>query len=392
MKRLLLRTIVLLLRIVYAPIRRRPVQRRVAILSRQSDEPSVDIRLLTDYMKLRYPDVECVVLAKFIQGGLAGKLAYLPHMLRQMNCIATSKVVVLDGYCIPACVLRHKPETKIIQMWHAIAAIKKFGYQTIGRPGGHSADVAEIMCMHRGYDHILCPGGRTTELFCEAFHAEPAQMLPIGLPRLDLLWDSDDSRAKIREAYGIPEKKEILLYVPTFRKNRPVYLKELIRSVNPEKFVLVIRLHPLEEDPAMETMEIPEKLQIIFDRTRSTEEWIRACDRIVTDYSALGVEASLTDKPIYYYVYDISAYEQTTGLNVDPRVEMPAATAITGLQLADLLTRDYDYEALARFRDRYITIDTDACTARLGDFIYGIIEEIHPEVPDAPSETAGSGA
>ena len=104
------------------------------------------------------------------------------------------------------------------------------------------------------------------------------------------------------------------------------------------------------------------------------------------------MEASLTDKPIYYYVYDISAYKQTTGLNVDPRVEMPAATAITGPQLADLLTRDYDYEALARFRDRYITIDTDECTARLGDFIYGIIEEIHPEVPDAPSETAGSGA
>ena len=392
MKQLILKIAVLLLRMVYAPMRLLPVKRRVVIISRQSRKASVDIRLLTDYLRMRYPDLKCKVLVRFIEPGIGGKLSYMPHMFVQMYYLATSRLVVLDGYCIVACVLPHRKGTEILQMWHAVAAIKRFGYQSIGYPSGHSRQVAETMRMHRNYDYVLCPGEETGWIFCEAFDLEPSKLVYMGLPRLDLIWDSEDSREKIREAYGIEDGKEILLYVPTFRKNRPVYLRDLIRAVDPKRFVLAIRLHPLEEPPESFGEDIPEGLQIIVDRERSTQEWIRACDRIITDYSALGVEAALTGKPVYYYVYDIAEYEKATGLNVDPRLEMPHETAITGLQLADLLSSPYDFEELDRFKKKYINIDTDACTARLGDFIYGIVEEIHPEIPDASSETEDPGA
>ena len=48
-----------------------------------------------------------------------------------MYYLATSKVCVLDGYCIPASILKHKKKLKIIQIWHASGAIKKFGYQIL---------------------------------------------------------------------------------------------------------------------------------------------------------------------------------------------------------------------------------------------------------------------
>ena len=73
-------------------------------------------------------------------------------MLTQMYHIATSKVVVLDGYCIAASVLNHKPDTKIVQMWHALGTIKKFGYQVLGTEEGSDPDVARIMRMHKNYD------------------------------------------------------------------------------------------------------------------------------------------------------------------------------------------------------------------------------------------------
>ena len=93
MKRLLLNIVVALLRLVYAPMRRTPLRRKVTIISRQSDDPSLDIQMLTDYLRLRYPEVECGVLTRFIQGGIRGKLAYIPHMLQQMKQMASSRVM-----------------------------------------------------------------------------------------------------------------------------------------------------------------------------------------------------------------------------------------------------------------------------------------------------------
>ena len=371
MKRVLLTIAAGFLRLVYIPIRRRPVQRKVTIISRQSDRPSLDIRMLQRELARRHPDVECTVLCRAIGPGIGGKLSYLLHMITQMKHIAASRVVVLDGYCIAACVLRHKPETKIIQMWHAVAAIKRFGYQTIGLEGGHSSTVAEVLCMHRNYDHVLCCSETTGEIFCEAFRTTPDHLLYMGLPRLDRLQAS--GREKLREEFRIPEDREILLYVPTFRRGQKVPLQDLIEAVNLGRFTLVIRLHPLDEPPE----ELRGTPGVIIDTEHSTQRWLRACDRIITDYSALAVEASITGKPLYYYIYDIDSYERNVGLNVDPRIEMPHAAAVTAEELRDLLEKDYDFGELQRFRDKYITVDTHGCTARLGEFIYGIVEEVH---------------
>ena len=371
MKRLLLTIAAGFLRLVYIPIRRRPVQRKVTIISQQSDSPSLDIRLLQQELAKRHPDVECMVLCKTIGPGLGGKVSYLLHMITQMKHIASSKAVVLDGYCITACVLNPKPETKIIQMWHAVAAIKRFGYQTIGLEGGHSSTVAEVLCMHRNYDYVMCCSEATGKIFCEAFRTTEDHLLYMGLPRLDRLQAS--GKEKLREELGIPKEKEILLYVPTFRRGQKIPLQDLIGAVDLSRFTLVIRLHPLDEPPE----ELRGMPGVIIDTEHSTQRWLRACDRIITDYSALAAEASITGKPLYYYIYDIESYERSVGLNVDPRIEMPHAAAQTAEELRELLDQDYDFDELKRFREKYITVDTHGCTARLGEFIYGIVEEVH---------------
>lgn len=391
MKRAVLQMAVLLLRLVYLPIRLLPVKKKVAIISRQAERPTEDIRLLQAYFRKRSPQIPCVTLVKMIGKGMAGKLAYLPHMLQQMVQLTTSEVVLLDGYCIVCCVLPHKKRTKVIQMWHAVTAVKKFGYQTIGCADGHSPAVAEALCMHRNYDYVLSPGGETDRLFCEAFDTPGEKLVHLGLPRIDLLRAPEEERRGIRLAYGIPEDREILLYVPTFRKGRPADLKDLAEAIDSGRYVLVVRLHPLDEAAQQKLPQEGEGLQIIFDRSRSTEEWIGACDRVITDYSALALEAALAGKPLYYYIHDIERYERETGLNIDPRKEMPQAAALTAGRLAELLEEPYDYEALRAFRDKYSSIDTEDCTVRLGDFIYGIVEEIHPEISNASSEDENSG-
>jgi CDP-ribitol ribitolphosphotransferase len=37
-------------------------------------------------------------------------------------------------------------------MWHALSAVKKFGWQTVGSEDGTRERTARIMRMHKGYD------------------------------------------------------------------------------------------------------------------------------------------------------------------------------------------------------------------------------------------------
>ena len=376
------------MRLAYAPMKLRRARFRVTIVSRQSSRPTEDIALLARYLGEYHPDLEVRVLCRSMEN--SSSAAYVLHMLRQMLSISVSPMVVTDGYSIPVSVLNHRKNTFVLQMWHALAAVKKFGYQTLDRPGGRSGELARLMCMHRNYDGILCPGEEIGKAFCEAFDASPEKLVIMGLPRIDLICGGEKAGEDPREKYGIPKDREIILYVPTFRRNAGIPVRELLEAVDPRRFSLVIHPHPLSEleDPQL----LEEYPDAVLDRQYSSYEWLRVCSRVITDYSALGLEAALTGKPVYFYLYDVREYLQSVGLNIDPRQEISAACAESGPELKRLLSEEYDTEALERFRDRFITIDTDHCTQKLGEYIYGTAQKIYQEISDASPEDAGEGA
>jgi Putative glycosyl/glycerophosphate transferases involved in teichoic acid biosynthesis TagF/TagB/EpsJ/RodC len=368
MKKAILKTGVACLKIAYAPIRKGRVRDRITFISRQSDVPSMDIRMLADKLAEKHPEIDCRVLARKLKMSPAGVLSYTGHMLKQMRALATSKVVVLDGYCISACVLDHKPETKVVQIWHALTAIKQFGYQTISKPSGHSRDVAEVMQMHRRYDHVVCSGEETGKLFSRGMNLKEEQLVFLGLPRIDeILREEDCLCAEMREEFGIYPEKKIALYVPTFRKGGTVKVRELAEALDKDRYQLVVRLHPVYEEDG----EIPEG--VINGGRYSSYDWLKACDAVITDYSALGLEAALTGKPVYFYTYDIEEYEAQVGLNIDPAKEMPQATSSDAEELAGMMKEEYDYLKLREFRDKYISVDTEDCTGKLADYLVSLM-------------------
>ena len=93
--------------------------------------------------------------------------------------------------------------------------------------------------------------------------------------------------------------KKTILYAPTFRKDTDCTenLKKLIQSINFDRYNLIIKLHPLDK-----TCEINE---YIVDKKYNTLDLLKISDYIITDYSAVAFEASILNKPLYFYVYDI---------------------------------------------------------------------------------------
>ncbi|MBE6028704.1 MAG: hypothetical protein E7226_00900 [Clostridiales bacterium] len=362
MKTVMMKTAVGALRAMYVPFKALGVKTRIAFISRQADRPTEDIRMLSDCIRKKCPDAECVVLARKLEG--TNPVAYGFHMLRQMKYLASSKVVVLDGYCIAASVLEHKKETKIVQMWHALAAIKKFGYQTLDMPSGRSSETARIMKMHRNYDYVITPSEETGRLYCDTFDVGPEKLRYYGLPRVDLIRTEDeDFAADVRREYGFDDGREVILYAPTFRKGRKVEAGPVIRAAEQEGFHIIVKLHPLYDDGSD-----------YVDRKYSSYEWLKVCDRVITDYSALGLEAVLTGKPVYFYTYDIEKYREEVGLNIDPEIEMPWASARNTESLRELLRAQYDTDKENAFLNKYISVSTDGCTERLADFLIGLLD------------------
>lgn len=371
MKGFILKIGICILRLIYLPIKLFKVKNKIVYISRQFNHPTLDFKLLVEAVEGLDSNVQNVILTKRIEKGLLNSISYILHIFKQLYHISTAKVVVVDTYCIPVSVLKHKKDTKFIQIWHALGAIKKFGYQTINKPSGTDEKTAQIMCMHKNYDYVLAPSEITKDLYLEAFNVKEEQIKYIALPRVDYILQKKDPE-KIYEQYPQLKEKINVLYVPTFRKGKKIRINRLIENFDTEKYNLIIKLHPLDK----KEYEYKEKEGVIYDDKFTSYELLEVTDRIITDYSSLAIETSLLNKPLYFYTYDIKYYEEDPGLNFDFKNEkIGKYMAKKPEELLELLEQEYDFSALEDFRNRYITVNTQNCSKQLAKTILEIVNK-----------------
>ena len=371
MKKVLINTAVLCARFVnlfFKPLR---IRDKVVIISRQADEPTLDIRMLND--ELVNINIETAVLTKKLNKSIKGMISYMMHLISQMYHINTARVVVLDGYCILVSILPKKQEQAVVQIWHALGAVKKFGWQNIERPDGHSRDVAEAMKMHKNYDYVLAPSNTTGNIFAEAFRVPEDKIVLCGLPRIDFIRSFDEgAKEMVITAYPSIAEKTNVLYVPTFRRNSELSLEKLIAGFDFDEFNLIIKKHFLDKGD----YSWAEKAGAIVDTRFSSLEWLRICEKIVTDYSAIAFEAAILDKDIYIYQPDADKYENNVGLNIILKEEcISDYVCNTEEDLFEKLKEPYDRDSVIEFRKKYIGINTGDCTGQLCEFITGLMHK-----------------
>lgn len=366
--------------------------KKVVLISRESDEPTLDFALLRNELERRGIMTEVLTKLFTKDRSLSSAAGYLGTIAKQERAILGADVVVLDTYCIPASMLPHFGKTKFIQMWHALSAVKKFGWQTVGSEDGTSERTATLMRMHKGYDYVICASDATAEYFSEAFRIDKEKIVKIGLPRVDYILNvtRGDGRYKaFGEIYALyphlaSSEKKVVLYVPTFRKGSAPDVKGLADALDPDKYELIVRLHPLYRQQD----DLPHGDNIIYEDNIPTFDLLAAADIIISDYSSLVVEGSLADKPMYLYTYDIDKYGETTGINMDFAEETIGKYTFTdATELAKAMEEEYDMEALRAFRNKYIDVDTDNCTGQLVDFIIRLMEEADQEKNSDPAGT-----
>lgn len=367
MKKFLMRITVailkLFLNIVYFFMKQSKLKNKVIFISRQSNYPSLDFRMLENEIKNQDENIEIKMFCKKIERGIINKIKYCFYMLKVMKNLANSKVCVIDGYEISVSMLKQRKELVVIQIWHALGAIKKFGYQSLGKSEGRDRKIAEIMNMHKNYTYVLAPSKATKELYKEAFNVQEQQILIMGMPRIDyILKDDEKIKAEIFKDYPKLTEKKNILYVPTFRKGKKIKTDDLIRLVDREKYNLIIKKHPLEE--------IEDGNGYIVDRKYRAIELLNIADYVITDYSAIAFESVIKNIPTYFYLYDIEEYKENRGLNIELFEEMHNSTSKNISEILESIDiGNYDYDEMEKFKVKYIETNNKENTTKIVELI-----------------------
>jgi CDP-ribitol ribitolphosphotransferase len=265
-------------------------------------------------------------------------------MFKQLWCIAGAQVVVLDGYCLVVSLLSHRSTLRVIQIWHAMGTLKKYGLAALGRPGGRSRQTAELLHMHQGYSLVLASSKACIPSVMEAFGYPREQVICAPLPHA---WSLAELPPKTRTG------KLQVLYAPTFRlqgERLQRALERLCACFDFEHMDLTLSAHPLSKlDPPDPRVRVSRQ---------STIQAASQADLCVVDYSAVMFDLMLMHKPLYFYTFDLTEYLQERDFFIDFVAEAPGplypdATSVVAAICADTA----DTTLQQAFLKRYVDLD-----------------------------------
>lgn len=362
-----------ILKAIYTLFKLCPVNNnKILFCSRQSNNIPLDFILIQEEIRKRNSEVEQVVICRNIGKGVSDYIRFFFEMIRSMYHLATSRVCIIDSYWPPVSILNHKKSLAVIQLWHAIGKVKKSGHASTGAVSGRSVNLAKLLNMHENYDYIIAGAEFWNQFYCESFDVSEEILLNYGLPRIDYLINTAEANRE-RFFNENPElnDKEIILYAPTFRRNMDAKWDQIIDKVDYSKYALIIKNHPSQRIYG----EKPIGNVFYFDDWK-TMDLIAVCDYVITDYSAIALEAAILNKKTYYWTYDYEEYLANNGLNINLK---DAASGHVFKDINELMknieNNGYDIEVLKAYREKYLPKDLGESTRKITDLVVKLMIE-----------------
>lgn len=258
-------------------------------------------------------------LYPFVKGKKVICAKRLPHdpetALKMTEAILTSKVIVTDDYVKYLRYFPLRPEQRVIQLWHACGAFKKFGQR------GTNMSLPEDRATHAQYNVVCVSGENLRSIYADAFDVNYNKVKALGCPRTDDYFNKrliNKIKRKIYFHHPGLIGKSVIVYAPTFRDvgcDRSEFHPELdfdrlSKELLPNQ-VLLICPHPIMKNDI-----ISKKYKNIrVMRDFSTNDYMLISDMLITDYSSVIFEYALLRKPIAFFCYDLAAYDRGFYLN-----------------------------------------------------------------------------
>lgn len=285
--------------------------------------------------------------------------------MRAVYSMFKSKCVITDNYFLLTSVLRKRPQTKCIQVWHANGALKKFGLEDIGNCRRTSADIKRFKKVYASFDYITVGSEKMADIFKRSFGVKDERILRTGVPLTDQYF-KDETRP-----YESLDQK-VILYAPTYRDYNmtsvklPFSKEQLSKDLKGE-FLLLVKLHPA----VRENIRLEEYEGMIKDVSDlPLKDLLHVSDVLISDYSSIPFEYALLDKPMLFYTYDIEEYDKKRGLIDDYEAVIPGkACRNRDILLNELKNIHHTYEEVKRFSNEWNEYSSGDSSKKLLNFI-----------------------
>ena len=288
--------------------------------------------------------------------------------------LASSKYVFLNDNFFPIAFMNFKDETKVVQLWHAPGAFKKFGGSFLG-----SDELQVLKKASDNTDYLMVSSTAIIDYYSEAFQIDKSKIKPLGLPRADYYFenhDVDKLRDSFSKRYGLDPNKKIVLYAPTFRdeeKYNNVFdfldLNEF-NDILGDECILALRLHPKIKD--FYKADISHSGNYIDCSDYGDEqELLLIADILITDYSSIMIEFALLNKPIVFFVYDFDSYlNNERGFYFDFKKTVPGPVVYDSDSLIETIkSKDFDESKMSEFVNTQFDEIDGKSSERIVDFL-----------------------
>nr|BFF11890.1 hypothetical protein GCM10025699_31930 [Microbacterium flavescens] len=249
----------------------------------------------------------------------------------------------------------------VLQTWHG-TPLKRLA---LHRPGFDPRRAAAVLRESRRWNVLLAQNPYAARILGKAYAFLSRPVWVEGYPRNDVLV-TGDGRAT-RASLGIKDGERVLLYAPTWRDDRD----EIVDFVDPAALaaaadaVVLVRGHSRTLQQGKDA-EGPRVVDVTG--FPDTSLLLLAADALVTDYSSVMFDFSVTGKPMYFLVPDMEHYRgELRGFYFDLTAHAPGPVVRSQDELIAALAEDPDAHAAryAQWREKFNARDDGHAAERV---------------------------
>ncbi|QIO10172.1 bifunctional glycosyltransferase/CDP-glycerol:glycerophosphate glycerophosphotransferase [Acinetobacter lanii] len=235
--------------------------------------------------------------------------------------LATADVIFLEDYYKPIYGLNFRKETKVVQLWHACGAFKKFAFSALDSNDSNTKEFETLA--HNMYTDVCVSADTLVPLYAKAFNLPQQNVKALGIPRTDLFYNVEKMekiKEKLLKKYPNLRNSINIVYAPTFRGSTSVRQKfhldidwKQFCASFPYNYKLIVKLHPVVKEVYPPIPDFAKDKVILMPSNENIDDLMIFCDCLITDYSSVIFEYSLLNKPLVLFAPDIDKYFDERG-------------------------------------------------------------------------------
>ena len=288
-----------------------PINKKRIVFSAYSGKQySCNPKYITEYLMAHYPS-QCEIIWAFNEPDKFRDLSNCIKKvkfksLRYIYFVLTANVVV-DNVESWSILPKRKGQT-VINTWHGGGAYKGVGLK---RKDASQQTSDNMLHKNQRISLYLSSSKAFTQMTLRDSFGYQGKVLEKGMPRNDLLLHhSDEFVQTVRKKLNLKPGEKVLLFAPTFRKDKNYQPK-----MDFEKIVNALKIRFGGEWKVffrghyyVQTRNFAKTIDV--SDYPDMQELLLVSDVLITDYSSSMWDFSLTKKPCFLFVPDLSAYSE----------------------------------------------------------------------------------